>query len=334
MTKLPVTLLGGYLGAGKTTLVNALLRRAAGRRLAVLVNEFGALPIDADLIAARQDDLLTIAGGCICCSYGSDLVGALLDLVDRRVRLDHLIIETSGVALPDAVAQALTLVPGLARDGIVVLADAETLPARAADRYLADTILRQIAAADLVVLTKTDLLEPLARAGRRAWLAERWPAARVVEAVRGDLPVDLVLGPRGGAASPEGGAAAPLHAPGYVSCVIQVLAPVAPRAFAAALAAATPQLLRAKGFVTDATGVAHAIQIVGHRHDSVASATAPLVRDMLVCIGMPGLETQALVDALTVLVPVRVRAASGSARWPIGRDRISPAAGSALDCDP
>ncbi len=334
MTPLPVTILGGYLGAGKTTLVNALLRRAAGRRLAVLVNEFGALPIDADLIEARQGDLLTIAGGCICCSYGSDLVGALLDVGDRRARLDHLIIETSGVALPDAVAQALTLVPGLARDGIVVLADAETLLARAADRYLADTILRQIAVADLVVLTKTDLLGTEARSARRAWLAARWPGARVVEAVRGDLPADLVLGPGSGAASLEGGAAAPLHGPAYVSCVIEVLAPVVPRAFAAALAAATPQLLRAKGFVTDATGAAHAIQIVGHRHDSVASATVPRTRDMLVCIGTPELRPQALVDALTVLVPVRARAPAGVARWPTGRERISSGAGSPLDCDP
>src|SRR5476651_1816327 len=77
---IPVTLIGGYLGAGKTTLVNSLLRTAAGRRLAVLVNEFGALPIDADLIEARDDKLISISGGCICCSFGSDLLAALIEM--------------------------------------------------------------------------------------------------------------------------------------------------------------------------------------------------------------------------------------------------------------
>ena len=82
--RLPVTLIGGYLGAGKTTLVNHLLHHADGRRLAVLVNEFGDLPIDADLIEARDGNLISIAGGCICCSFGSDLVAALLNIKQRE----------------------------------------------------------------------------------------------------------------------------------------------------------------------------------------------------------------------------------------------------------
>ena len=74
---LPVTILSGYLGAGKTTLVNAMLRQANGKRLAIMVNEFGDLPIDADLIEAEGDDLIALAGGCVCCSYGGDLIAAL-----------------------------------------------------------------------------------------------------------------------------------------------------------------------------------------------------------------------------------------------------------------
>ena len=76
----PVTVVGGYLGAGKTTLVNHLLRTAQGVRLAILVNDFGSLAIDADLIEARSDNLISIAGGCVCCSFGSDLMGALMKL--------------------------------------------------------------------------------------------------------------------------------------------------------------------------------------------------------------------------------------------------------------
>jgi len=93
---LPVTIIGGYLGAGKTTLVNHLLRHADGTKIAVLVNEFGALPIDADLIEAQDDALISIAGGCVCCSYGNDLVQAMLDLAKLENRPDHLVIESSG----------------------------------------------------------------------------------------------------------------------------------------------------------------------------------------------------------------------------------------------
>ena len=118
---IPVTLIGGYLGAGKTTLVNHLLRHADGRHLAVLVNEFGELPIDADLIEARDGNLLSISGGCICCSFGSDLLGALMQLKDRADAIDHLLIETSGVALPQSIVQSLTLLDGLAIDGVIVV---------------------------------------------------------------------------------------------------------------------------------------------------------------------------------------------------------------------
>ena len=86
MTRLPVSVIGGYLGAGKTTLVNHLLRHANGRRLAVLVNEFGDLPIDADLIEAEEDGLISISGGCVCCSFGNDLIAALGDLAKMTLR--------------------------------------------------------------------------------------------------------------------------------------------------------------------------------------------------------------------------------------------------------
>ena len=99
---IPVSVIGGYLGAGKTTLVNHLLRNANGRKLAILVNEFGELPIDADLIEADDGDMISIAGGCICCSYGSDLVGALMELPERMPDMDGMLIEASGVALPGA----------------------------------------------------------------------------------------------------------------------------------------------------------------------------------------------------------------------------------------
>ena len=99
--KLPVTVIGGYLGAGKTTLINHLLRNANGLRLAVLVNEFGELSIDEDLIEAEEDGLMSISGGCVCCAYGGDMIGVLEDIRDANPPFDHVLLEASGVALPE-----------------------------------------------------------------------------------------------------------------------------------------------------------------------------------------------------------------------------------------
>ncbi|MDX1377138.1 MAG: GTP-binding protein, partial [Burkholderiales bacterium] len=186
-TPLGVTVIGGYLGAGKTTLVNHLLRHAGGRRLAVLVNDFGDLPIDADLIEADTGGVLSLAGGCICCSFGNDLMAALATLPARRPPPEHVLIEASGVALPGTVAASLALLADVALDAVVVLADAQGVRARAADRYLADTIERQLRAADIVVLNKVDLVDPAERAALRDWLGAAAPGARVLDAVRAAL---------------------------------------------------------------------------------------------------------------------------------------------------
>ncbi|MBY5935030.1 GTP-binding protein [Tateyamaria omphalii] len=158
---LPLTIIGGYLGAGKTTLINQILRHSNGQRLAVLVNDFGALPIDADLIEAQDDDLIALAGGCVCCSYGDDLMLALTRMRTLDPKPDHVLLETSGVALPGKIAGAVSLFgTGIHVLGVVVLADADGLPAQLQDSYLADTIIRQLGSADLVSLTKTDLATP------------------------------------------------------------------------------------------------------------------------------------------------------------------------------
>ena len=92
--RLPVTVIGGYLGTGKTTLVNRLLRAADGQRLAVLVNDFGATPIDRDLIVSSSGDTLEISGGCVCCSYGSDLMDTLMTLPEQRPDIERVVLET------------------------------------------------------------------------------------------------------------------------------------------------------------------------------------------------------------------------------------------------
>jgi len=198
----PAVVIGGYLGAGKTTLVNHLLRaeaaRAGGRRIAVLVNDFGEVSIDADLIEGQEGAVLSLAGGCVCCSFGADLVGTLNTVLARVPPPDVVLVETSGVGLPAAVARTPALVPRLAVRGGVVVADAWQLPAQVADRYVGDTVRQQLQEADLLLLSKLDLLAAHEAAALQAWLHERvrpW-AAPWVPAPHGRVAPDVVLGVR------------------------------------------------------------------------------------------------------------------------------------------
>ena len=290
---IPVTVIGGYLGAGKTTLVNHLLRNALGLRLAVLVNDFGALPIDRDLIVGGDGDdggdTLEISGGCICCSYGSDLMEALLELPRRRPGIDRLLIETSGVALPAMVASAVGLLEAYAPGGIVVLADAETVRAQAADAYIGDTITRQLAAADLAILNRCDLVSDAARDEALRWVEAQAPHGRVVPAERGAVPAELVLGLRGGDAR-----SGPLRTPGgiaasalYESLALTFDHVVDVERLARALTAPDAGVLRAKGCLLDEDGRLVILQVVGRRYE-ITDAPADATPGTLVVIGLRG----------------------------------------------
>ena len=212
---LPVTVVGGYLGAGKTTLVNSLLRQANGRRLAIMVNEFGALPIDASLVEAADDRIVSLVGGCVCCSYGEDLVSSLVMLEALEPRPDHVLLEASGVAFPGAIAGTVGLLQGFALDGAVVLADAETVRGRAGDRYLGSTVRRQIEQADLILLNKCDLADDADEV--EAWLGEAAPDARLLRTVRSDAPIDIVLGAWTGRPAPPAAGGPFDHTQGYTT---------------------------------------------------------------------------------------------------------------------
>ncbi len=178
----PLIVIGGYLGAGKTTLVNHLLRAAVRRgiRIAVLVNDFGELSVDADLIERPQGadgasgaddadgDVLSLAGGCVCCSVGADLVGGIERMARRGPGL--LLVETSGVGLPAAVARTAALARGVRVAGTVVVADAATLRRQVNERYVGDTVRQQLDEADLLIVGKTDLVDAAALAALQAWL--------------------------------------------------------------------------------------------------------------------------------------------------------------------
>lgn len=279
---IPVTVIGGYLGAGKTTLVNHLLRNANGLRLAVLVNEFGELPIDGDLIESADENLISIAGGCICCSYGSDLMATLVELPAYSPRPEHILIEASGVALPGSIASSVGLVQGCQMDGVVVLADGERVMRQGADRYLADTIDRQLGEANLVLLAKSDLLDAEHREAVRDWLEPRCPGSRIVESRGGQVPLSLVLG-SGLYQAPLDETVAP-HAH-FETFSFAPLSGIDPGELAKALASPSLGLARAKGFVTDEQGLVKVVHVVGNSW-LLDRAPVGVSGSGMVCIGV------------------------------------------------
>ncbi|MGB0799553.1 MAG: CobW family GTP-binding protein [Planktomarina sp.] len=280
---LPATIIGGYLGAGKTTLVNNLLRNANGRRLAILVNEFGALPIDEDLIEAQGDDMIAISGGCICCSFGSDLTAALMQMAQLTPRPDHVLIEASGVAMPGAIAASIAILENYQLSGVVVLADGETVLDLAENEYLGDTIQRQLVDADLILVTKTDLCTAAQTAHLRDWLGRINTKAPILQPVQGEIDIDIVLG----AAIVSLGQTITDHADGdYQSHFFPLDEPICPNELAAALSNGDFGIIRAKGFVLDRSGTAHLIQMVGKRVE--VSPTEQATQFDIICIGLTG----------------------------------------------
>lgn len=190
--RLPFTVIGGFLGAGKTTLLNHWLRHADGQRIAVLVNDFGALNIDAALIESTRGDVVALTNGCVCCQIGDDLSLALMQLLDSGAHIDAVVVEASGVSDPWRIAQLGRADPRLQLDAVVVLVDAGAALGQARDPLLADTLQRQLARADLVVVNKTDLTTTAELAALHAWLRAQGCSAQVVEVMNAAVPPALL----------------------------------------------------------------------------------------------------------------------------------------------
>lgn len=192
--RIPVTLIGGYLGAGKTSLLGHLLAHAGGGRIAALVNDFGALGLDAALVARRDAETVTLTNGCVCCSIADDF-GAALDAQVRSPRPpDRIVVETSGVADPGKSARYAHGWPGVRLDAVVTVVDVETIRARAKDRFTGSLVVRQVEAADVLVANKSDRVAPPERRSTADWLARHAPRAARIETCHGRVAPAVVLG--------------------------------------------------------------------------------------------------------------------------------------------
>ncbi len=223
LAKTPVTIVTGFLGAGKTTLIRHILANAGGRRLALIINEFGDIGVDGELLKGCADDacpreaIVELANGCICCTVADDFAPAVSALLARDPKPDHIVIETSGLALPKPLVKAFDwpeLRTRLTVDGVVAVVDAAAVadgrfaddPARIAAQRAADPSLDhdnpleevyadQLLCADLVLLNKADLVEPDRLGALRAEIATTLPRAVKIAATReGVVDVDVLLG--------------------------------------------------------------------------------------------------------------------------------------------
>lgn len=192
--RVPVTIVTGFLGAGKTSLLNHILTGGHGRRIAVLVNDFGSVNIDAALIENREGDVVSLENGCICCSLADGLVAAVVRLIQRDLPPEHILIETSGVSDPIEVAGTFSdpdLQPYAPLEGIVTVVDAELAPTL--DGEMSALAKRQVVAADIAILNKIDLVDEAGKQRARDWVNEQSSNVRMLEVEQGRVPFELLF---------------------------------------------------------------------------------------------------------------------------------------------
>ncbi len=293
-TRVPITLLGGVLGSGKTTLLNRLLSEAGGRRLVVLVNDVGDIAVDAALIASATDDVIELTNGCVCCSMTDGLGMALEDLRRLDDPPDQIIVELSGVAEPARVAPWASTA-GFRLDGIVICVDTERIERQLTDRWMADTVRAQLAAADLVVFTKIDRSGSVPDLGRHT-------SAPTLDGR--ELLLDALLAverPEDHPALHTSTAAEPVA---WSVASVDIWHPVDVESLRRSLSELSPEVIRVKGFVDDGAGDTWIVQGVGSRRTVVRVVDGLEIEQSslgLVGIASPDLVIADLENALCAL---------------------------------
>ena len=302
---IPVTILTGFLGAGKTTLLNRILTGNHGLRVAVLVNDFGSINVDADLVVGLEDDVMSLANGCVCCSIRDDLIETVEAVLARPEKPEYIVLEASGVSDPSSIAMTFTdqrFRDMIRLDSLMCLVDAEQLFAAPEQMELK---LRQIAFSDMVILNKVDLVDRATVQKVHDWLGSRFRRYRLVEAVNADVPLDILLSVGRFAAEqleteipdhhehgPDCGCHHSDHSDSFSTTMMKADRPISLSSLRSAIRKLPGDVYRLKGFVFSEEDPDHRIlvQVVGKRMDIARDGAwghrKPETR--LVAIGAPG----------------------------------------------
>jgi G3E family GTPase len=272
----PMTILTGFLGAGKTTLLNRILNGDHGLKVAVLVNDFGSINIDAELVVGVEDNMISLANGCVCCQIRDDLIESVQELLDSEQEIEYILLEASGVADPAGIAITFAD-PGLRDrvrlDGITCVVDAEQLMSDDDDEGLGELKLRQIVFSDMVVLNKVDLVTSEEIDRIRGWIDSRVRRIRIVEAVQAEVPYEILLGV--GRYDPERAAqAGRVHsAASFTTWSYETRDPLSLESVRETIKKLPGTVYRCKGFVHTVEEPDNRIvlQVVGRRGDAVLS---------------------------------------------------------------
>ncbi|WP_025038461.1 CobW family GTP-binding protein [Bradyrhizobium sp. DOA9] len=253
---LPTTIICGFLGSGKTTLINYLLRHPGSERLAVLVNDFGAINIDQDLIKVETENRIELNNGCVCCSIRDDLASGLVSVSRLPDKFTRVLLECSGVSHPAGVLRVFESDPirsSFCVDGVFCLIDTSNV--LDLDYQSTELAIDQAAMSDLVLLTKTDLVPQTVQCEVREMLQAAQRSMKLLDVVDAQLAPEILFGPRDHAprsrtGAEQGGGAGPSHSELYESASFHWTSPLAADAFARLTQALPPRVLRGKGVLS------------------------------------------------------------------------------------
>jgi G3E family GTPase len=283
--RIPVTIIAGYLGVGKTTVINHILRQPDGAGLAVLVNDFGAINIDAALVDNQDGETISLSNGCVCCSIADDLAAALDQVLALDPRPTKILLEASGVADPNKIAYYARGWPGLSLDAVITLVEVGRSRTLAGDKFVGPTVIRQIQAADLLVLSKADLATDDQARKDQGWLDKLAAGIPRQSIQHGALDPALLFAP-GAECRDHLGQDQHDHND-YLSFVWRNGDPIQETIFCAIFEKSIPGLLRAKGFVSFIEG-RKIFQLVGGRYEFEEPTSTQKRATEIVFIGIPG----------------------------------------------